>query len=75
MLAQRYNFDDYSSKGSTVHPAKKYHYKTAAVEAIADVPQSTVAEPNTGTLLANLVPKHLKKVLKGEQTCEVKVLL
>ena len=25
MLAQNYNFDDYSSKGSTVHPVKKYH--------------------------------------------------
>jgi len=25
VLAQNYNFDDYSSKGSTVHPVKKYH--------------------------------------------------
>ena len=24
-MEQNYNFDEYSSKGSTVHPVKKYH--------------------------------------------------
>jgi hypothetical protein len=52
VLAQRYNFDDYSSKGSTVHPAKKYHYKAAAVEATNVIPSSTMAaEPNAGTII------------------------
>lgn len=30
-LTQKYNFDDYSSKGSTVHPVKKYNRLTGGV--------------------------------------------
>ena len=32
-MAQRFNFDDYASKGSTVHPVKKYHRNLLALTA------------------------------------------
>ncbi|CAH1789583.1 unnamed protein product [Owenia fusiformis] len=34
-LAEKYNFDDYASKGSTVHPVKKYHRNLEALEHVA----------------------------------------
>ena len=30
-MTRLYNFDDYSSKGSTVRPAKKYHRNMQAI--------------------------------------------
>ena len=45
VLAQRYNFDDYSSKGSTVHPVKKYHRNMlAAIDGADNVPEVAIDE-------------------------------
>lgn len=61
VLAQRYNFDEYSSKGSTVHPAKKYHYNAGAIEAISDVATVPVsAEPNQGKMSPLTVPNYVQ---------------
>lgn len=39
-LAQKYNFDDYSSKGSTVHSVKKYNRNLTANMAAIEGPSS-----------------------------------
>ena len=35
-LTQKYNFDDYSSKGSAVHAAKKFHRALAGGSVMGD---------------------------------------
>lgn len=45
VLAQRYNFDDYSSKGSTVHPVKKYHRNMlAAIDGAERAPDDAAGD-------------------------------
>ena len=50
-MARRFNFDDYSSKGSTVHPVKKYHPRALALKGAAqDLPEEALdGQVQTGT--------------------------
>jgi len=49
-LAQKFNFDDYSSKGSTVHSVKKYNRNLTANVAAIEGPSS-----DTGTATGEFV--------------------
>ncbi|EDV28435.1 uncharacterized protein TRIADDRAFT_51343 [Trichoplax adhaerens] len=41
-ITLKYNFDDYSSKGSTVHPVKKYHRNLEASELEGAIPEEEI---------------------------------
>lgn len=58
MLAQNYNFDDYSSKGSTVHPVKKFHRNLEGLNQYAQ--EGALQEQGPAGLFTKSVtlPKH-----------------
>lgn len=54
-VARKYNFDDYASKGSTVHPVKKYHRNMEALTMTSGGPAGS-----TGDLAAILDGKYCR---------------
>ena len=49
-ISSVYNFDDYSSKGSAVHPYKKYHRKQMLIDQMMN-PQKQSKDHNGKVLL------------------------
>ena len=57
-LAQKYNFDDYSSKGSTVHSVKKYNRNMTSNMAAIEGPSSDTGA-NTGESSLGYPSRHV----------------